>query len=110
MTIRENSVIDSFDEDDANNNKEKESEKDKNNNDLKFSLNYEENKSGEVKNKDGIDACGDEEPLTWIDAESFGSVFTHHGSNLFLRLGALGNIHNIPVFLTTWNIFESELK
>ncbi|ESO12669.1 hypothetical protein HELRODRAFT_159246 [Helobdella robusta] len=31
--------------------------------------------------------------LTWIDADSFGSVFTHHGSNLFLRFGALAELH-----------------
>ena len=31
----------------------------------------------------------EEEPVTYVDAESLGSIFTHHGSSMFLRLGAL---------------------
>ena len=47
-----------------------------------------------------------QDPLTWIDADSFGSVFTHHGSSMFLRLGALSE--NLLVILQM--IFKISLK
>ena len=73
---------------------------------IEFDENDETDKNNNLKNVskifnydekdeflDEVEEFVEEDPLTWIDAESFGGVFTHHGSNLFLRLGALSNLN-----------------
>lgn len=44
----------------------------------------EEDLKTESENEEDVN-----ESQTWINTDSFGNVFTHEGSNLFLRLGAL---------------------
>lgn len=95
MTIKENSVEESHGLQDFLKKQER-FQRDEQTSDKKEDDENSLNEKDENKLDDEED---EDEPLTWIDAESFGSVFTHHGSNLFLRLGALGK--NITIVTTS---------
>ena len=49
------------------------------------------------------DLMADDSP-EWVDLNKFGSIFTHHGSSLYLRLGALCKLPYFVCILTFFNI------
>lgn len=47
-------------------------------------------RSGSVSEVSASNEAADSVSTFWIDLDRLGSLFSHHGSNLYLRIGALG--------------------